>query len=157
MAILDLVRAHLKRHALARDAHGDPADLDLRVATVALLLEIARHDDRYPSRELQTILHGVEREFGLSLKDAEALMGEAEQARRARGSVESFAEKLVRRYDREQRKRIAELVWKVVYADLVVERAEVAFATHVVELTGLTAKECQEARERSFAWFSENR
>jgi uncharacterized tellurite resistance protein B-like protein len=145
MAILDLVRGFLQRGPLAHDAHGDLADFDLRVATVALLLETAWQDADYESHERRTILRGVEREFGLSRQDAESLMAKADGA---------FAAQLAGRYDREQRKRIAALVWKVVYADLVVAKAEVAFATRIALLAGLTPAECQEARERSFAYFS---
>jgi uncharacterized tellurite resistance protein B-like protein len=154
MAILDLVRGFLQRGPLAHDAHGDLADFDLRVATVALLLETAWQDADYESHERRTILRGVEREFGLSRQDAESLMAKADEARRSRDDVESFAAQLGGRYDREQRKRIAALVWKVVYADLVVAKAEVAFATRIALLAGLTPAECQEARERSFAYFS---
>jgi uncharacterized tellurite resistance protein B-like protein len=157
MAIFDVVRAFLHRNALARDARGEVADLELRVATVALLLETAWRDADFEPREQRAILRGVEREFGISHAAAEVLVSEAERARREASDSRPFAARLAERYDREQRRRIAALVWKVVYADLVVDPSEVDFATRIVEQTGLTPAECQAERERSFAWFSENR
>lgn len=157
VSIFDRVRELLQRGALAHDARDHAADLELRVATVALLLETALQDADYESRERSTILHAIEREFRLSRADATTLLVEAERARREAGDVRPFAARLTERYDAEQRKRIAGLVWQVVYADRVVDDAEVVFATRVAELTGLTPKECQQARESSYAWFSQER
>jgi uncharacterized tellurite resistance protein B-like protein len=157
VSIFDRVRELLQGGALAHDARDHAADLELRVATVALLLETALQDADYESRERSTILHAIEREFRLSRADATTLLVEAERARRETGDVRSFAARLAERYDAEQRKRIAGLVWQVVYADRVVDDAEVVFATRIAELTGLSAKECQQARESSYAWFSRER
>jgi uncharacterized tellurite resistance protein B-like protein len=157
MSIFDRVRELLLGGALAHDARDHTADLELRVATVALLLETAAQDADYESRERSTILHTIEREFRLSRADATTLLVEAERARRETRDVRSFAARLAERYDAEQRKRIAGLVWQVVYADRIVDDAEVVFATRVAELTGLTPKECQQAREGSYVWFSQER
>ncbi len=157
MSIFERVREFLQGGALAHDAQDAAADLELRVATVALLLETALQDADCESRERSTILHAIEREFRLEREAAMALLVEAERARREASDVRSFAAQLTERYDAAQRKRIAGLVWKVVYADQIVDDAEVVFATRVAELTGLTAAECQQAREASYVWFSEQR
>jgi uncharacterized tellurite resistance protein B-like protein len=158
MPIFDRVRAFLHLRApLATDRSGRPADLDLQVATVVLLLETAYGDAEYAPRERKAILRGIEREFGIGETDAIRLIESAERARPEGGDVSSLSERISERYDLAQRKRIAALVWKVVYADRVVDEAEEAFANHVTELTGLTAEEGEEARLNAFVWFSESR
>lgn len=157
MSIFDRVRQLLVGGALAHDARHETANLELRVATVALLLETALQDAEFDARERAAILHVVEREFRVRREDAAALLAEAERARGATKDVRAFAAQLAERYDHEQRKRVAALVWKVVYADQIVDDAEVVFARRVAELTGLTPAECQQARESSYAWFSQER
>jgi uncharacterized tellurite resistance protein B-like protein len=158
MPIFDRVRAFLHRRApLATDRSGRAADLELQVATVVLLLETAYGDAEYAPREREAILHGIEREFGIGEADALRLVESAERARPAGGDIAPMSARIAQRYDLTQRKRIAALVWKVVYADRIVDEAEEAFANHVTELTGLTREEGEEARLNAFVWFSESR
>jgi hypothetical protein len=44
-----------------------------------------------------------------------------------------------------------------VYADLIVDDAEVALAGEITRLLGLTPEQSQEARNEAFEWFSTNR
>ncbi len=154
MPLFERVRQYLQRHPLATDASGEPAHLELQVATVVLLLETAYGNDNFAASERREILHGIEREFGLSEVDALRLIEEAERSRVPGVDVPDLVERISERYDLEQRKRIAGLVWTVVYADRDVDPAEERVASRIMELTGLNPEEALDAREKAFVWFS---
>jgi uncharacterized tellurite resistance protein B-like protein len=154
MPVFERVRALLQRRPpLALDEAGHPADLELQVATVALLLDVAYGNHRFSATEREAILLGVEREFGVSEADALALIDRAERTL-VGDDVASVATQIAERYTLEQRKRIAALIWNVVYADQAVDREEEEIANQVMALAGLTSEQAEEARSRAFVWFS---
>ncbi len=158
MSLFDRVRAFLEGGApLATIKSGETAPPELRVATAGLLLEMAHHDQEYVFDEAKVILRGLEREFGLSRDDAFQLLKQAEGVRPKGGEMSGMTAQIVEHYDIEQRKRIAALAWKVVYADQLVDDAEVTLADRIVEAAGLTPKEALDAREKGFSWFSSSR
>ena len=87
MSLFDYVRTHLLANPqLERDRHGQPAELELRVATVVLLLETAYGDHEYTPVERDAIRRGIKREFGIVEKDAVDLMERAARARKGPGA-----------------------------------------------------------------------
>jgi uncharacterized tellurite resistance protein B-like protein len=158
MSLIDRVRAILEGGApLSSVKSGEKAPLELRVATAGLLLEMAHHDEEYVFDEAKVILRGLAREFGLSGNDAFQLLKEAERVRPDGGDMSAMTAQIVEYYDIEQRKRIAALAWKVVYADQLVDDAEVTLADRIVKAAGLTPEEALDAREKGFSWFSSSR
>jgi uncharacterized tellurite resistance protein B-like protein len=158
MSIFDRVRGLLgSRAPLANDKRGEAADLDLQVATVVLLLETAYGDEEYVPRERDTIRRGIEREFGISKEDAVRLLESGELSRRERRDVSSVSAQIEARYDVDQRKRIIDLLWRVIYADRIVDEGEEALAEDVTRLAGLTREQGLEARRKAFVWFSKHR
>lgn len=156
MQIFDRVRALLSRHPpLATDKAGHPIDIELRTGTVVLLLETAYSGAEYAVPERRTILRGIEREFGMSKAAAESLMEQASRSHPSPGEVTDISTRIADRFDRDQRRRIVALLWKVVYADGHVDATQVEFANHVGELTGLSDEEVRDARASAFTWFSD--
>lgn len=158
MSLFDYVRTHIlgKPH-LETDQFGQPAEAELRLATVVLLLETAYGDHEYVPVERDAIRRGIKREFGIGEKDALDLMERARRAQRQGADLASISAKLTRSYDLEQRERIVDLLWKVVYADKIVDAEEVAFAEQVAKMAGLTRDQAIECRRKAFVWFSEER
>ncbi len=158
MSLLERVIGLLRRRApLARDKSGEGADPELQLAIAGLLLETAYGDAEYVPEERKTILRGIERELGLASEEALRLLERAERSRPQGGDLSSISTRITRRYDLDQRKRIAALLWRVVYADRVLDRAEEIFANRVMDLAGLSREEAEEARLKAFVWFSEIR
>ena len=148
MSILERVRSFLQPQPahLATDRVGEPAAEDARLATAVLLLEMAYGDTEYVAAEKKAIRQIVEREFGISGRDAKRLLESAEAERPKTGNYSWVSERIQKEYSEEQRKRIVALVWKVVYADRVVEEFEEVFGNYVGKLVGLSPEEIREAR-----------
>ncbi len=149
MSLFDRVREHLRRRGpLARDAKGDPADLELEVAAVVLLLEAAYGDEEYVWREERALVHGLEQAFGIGRREVHELIGRAEKIRPPVVQLDDVTRLLASRYGLEQRQQILELVWRVIEADRTVEPWEEAFARHVTGALGLTPAQGDEVHAR---------
>jgi uncharacterized tellurite resistance protein B-like protein len=104
--------------APARDAG------DIRIAAAALFLEIASIDNEFSDEERLRILAILESEYQLSPEDALAL---AEEARsELAGSVDlwRFTNRINESYSDEEKVRVVELLWEIVYADGTVDAHE---------------------------------
>lgn len=158
MSLLARVRAVLQsRHPLARRPDGEPVDPEVQAATAALLVAAAHEDHEVDSAELRAIQKSLRTAFGISRDQAAALLTAADAPDEPAVDLAQTAATITRVFDEAGRQRILRLFWTVVYADLVVDDAEVALASEVTRLLGLTAEQCQEARDKAFEWFSVNR
>jgi uncharacterized tellurite resistance protein B-like protein len=145
--LLDRVRSHLERKApLAKDAKGEPVDLEVKAAAAVLLLEAAYGDETYVWREDRALVRGLERAFGIGRRETRDLLGRAEEIRPPVVRLDDVIEVLATRFDETQRKDVLGLLWKVIDADAALESWEAAFAAHVTTALGLTPEQGEEAR-----------
>jgi len=131
---------------LAAGHGGDPVDLDLRVATVALLLEVAYGDEEYLKAEQKAIFAGIRREFGLGREEARELMASAEWSRPPKVTLAELTRLLREGYEVQQRQWVMALLWRVVDADGKLQSFEDVFTTDVAEQLGLSPVQAAEAR-----------
>jgi uncharacterized tellurite resistance protein B-like protein len=148
MSILDRIRRFGERPAaeLATDRFGEPVDLHLRDAAVALLLEAAYGDTSFVEEERKVIRKGIEREFGVSQIEAAAFMDSAEGVRPPVQTLRSLTTVVRERYGEGQKLRLMALLWKVVGADREIAGFEQAFADWVAKALALTPADWKRAR-----------
>lgn len=89
----------------------------IEVAAAALLLESANADDHVHTLEHAVVARGLARHFGLDAAAVEDLLARAEVARREAVDLHGFTAVLVRRHDERDRLALAEVVWRVMFAD----------------------------------------
>ena len=133
--LVDKVRKFITSPAidLAVDKNGDRVGVDLKVATVVLLLELSYGDDEFHELEAATISAGMQREFNLSPDEASNITAMAESARPSDGNSLPFMDIVNERYSKQQKTELLKLVWKVVCADDKVRNCEKAFALQLCE------------------------
>lgn len=90
---------------------------DIRVATCALLVEIARIDDKFTQAEMDTILAILKDKYGLAGEHADALIAEAEKELNNSVDLWQFASLINQNYSNEDKIEIVETLWQVVYVD----------------------------------------
>jgi len=136
----------------ARHAQPDPSKpgVDrLHVAASALLLEMAHADDAFTDDERGHIEEIVRRQFGLSEDTAKELIEVAERARKESTGLYSFTSLVNEHYDEGQRMVLAELLWRVVYADGKLSPYESLLAQKLSRLLDLRPGYLAEARRRA--------
>ena len=90
---------------------------DIRVATCALFVEIARIDNEFSDAEMDTILSILKDTYGLSQEHADALIAEAEQELEKSVDLWQFSNLINENYSTKEKIEIIETLWRIVYVD----------------------------------------
>ena len=90
---------------------------DVRIATCALFLEMARIDEKFTEAEMNTILSILKERYGLSPEHADALIAEAERELEKSVDLWQFARLINENYSNEEKIKIIETLWRIVYVD----------------------------------------
>jgi uncharacterized tellurite resistance protein B-like protein len=124
----------------------------IQVATCALLLEVAHSDDEFSEIEEDNIVRisGIEednivrilkKDFNLSEEYAQELMALSEQERKESIDLWSFTRLINENYSLEEKIKIIEMVWKVIYADGKLDKYEDHLAHKLSKLLKLEHKQ----------------
>ena len=96
---------------------GQNAEHDIRVATCALFLEMARIDESFTQEETATILSILRDKYGLSQEHSDALMAAADEELKDSIDYWQFARLINENYSTEEKIEIIETLWRIVYVD----------------------------------------
>jgi uncharacterized tellurite resistance protein B-like protein len=101
------------------EAHSKPQsrEEDLRIATCALFLEIANIDEQFSDAERESILSILKSEYKLSDDDALELARTAMSELQGSIDMWQFTNLINDNYTEDEKVRVVELLWRVVYAD----------------------------------------
>jgi uncharacterized tellurite resistance protein B-like protein len=128
---------------------GEPARPDaVAIAACALLLEIANADDAFGDAERERILRAVREDFGVPPEEVAEIVRLAEEERRESVDLYQFTRLVSEKFSREERLRLLEVIWGVVYSDGALTAAENQLARRIAELLGFQHPEVQAVRER---------
>ena len=120
----------------------------IAIAACALLLEIAHVDASFGTEERDRIARHAREDLGVGESELAEVLHLAEEARRESVDLYQFTKLLTEGFTREQRLRLIEAIWGVVYSDGVLSAVEGQLARRIAELLGFQHPEVQAARER---------
>lgn len=123
-------------------------DNGLHVAACALLLELAHADDEFSAAERRNIEEALARHFGLGAEAAVELMTLAQDRLGQATDLHQFTSVIAKEYDEGQRMVLAEVLWRVVYADGELSRHESYLMRKLANLLELRPGYLAEARRR---------
>ena len=118
----------------------------IQVATCALLLEVAHSDDEFSEIEEDNIVQILEKDFDLSGEYAQELMTLSEQARQESIDLWGFTRLINENYSLEDKIKIIEMVWKVIYADGKLDKYEDHLAHKLSQLLKLEHRHLIDAK-----------
>ena len=121
-------------------------DKDIHVATCALLLEMATIDGEFSDVERDRIMTILKNQYSLSDEDALALMDAAREEITKSIDLWQFTNLINRNYTEEEKIRVIETIWKVVYADGILEKHEDYLVHQLGKLLRLTHSQLIEAK-----------
>lgn len=97
---------------------------DIRVATCALFVEMARIDEKFTPAEVDTIISILKEKYGLSREHADALMAEADKELAESVDLWQFARLINENYSVDEKLEIIETLWQMVFVDGKMDRYE---------------------------------
>jgi uncharacterized tellurite resistance protein B-like protein len=144
--MIDMIKRFFGHTAGAGKDAETPDDHDLKVATCALLVEMARIDESFTPQETEAILHILETTYGVSVEHTKALVAEAEKELVESVDLWQFARLINAHYSREEKIGIIETLWQVVFVDGKMDKYEDYLMHKMPNLLGLTHKELIDAK-----------
>jgi uncharacterized tellurite resistance protein B-like protein len=123
--MLDIVKRFFSNATaeVSKDAN-QKTEHDLRVATCALFLEMARIDETFTQEEMDTILTILKEKYGLSQEHADALVSESDKELAESVDLWRFARLINENYTIDEKIGIIEILWQMVYVDGKMDRYE---------------------------------
>lgn len=118
----------------------------IELATAALLVEVMRIDAETSDAERATVQRALREKFGLSEAETSALVALAEEEMRQATDYYQFTSLINQRFTQAQKERVLELMWRVAYADAVIDAHEqhlmrkIAALLHVPDSAYIAAK-----------------
>jgi uncharacterized tellurite resistance protein B-like protein len=97
---------------------------DIRVATCALFVEMARIDEKFTPAEVDTIISILKEKYGLSREHADALIAEADKELAQSVDLWQFARLINENYSVDEKIEIIETLWQMVFVDGKMDRYE---------------------------------
>jgi len=151
--MLDGIRRFFDRHLAPDDAEpvaeGPVGGDRLALAACALLLELAHADAEFDASERRHIEEALTRHFALPLDRARELIALAEEERRQSADLYQFTSLITQHYDEGQRFVLAEVMWRLVYADGELAKHEMYLMRKLSALLDLRPGYLAEARKRA--------
>jgi uncharacterized tellurite resistance protein B-like protein len=144
--MLDVIKRFFIKATTDSEDPGKSDDHDIKVATCALLVEMARIDESFTEKETETILDILKNTYGVSADHAEALMAEAEKELVESVDLWQFARLINENYSREEKIGIIETLWQVVFVDGKMDKYEDYLMHKMVKLLRLSHKELIDAK-----------
>jgi uncharacterized tellurite resistance protein B-like protein len=128
-----------------------PEDMEhaLRVATAVLLVEIARADFVVEPVERQRLRQLLEQEFQLTEIELDALLEEAEADADRLVSIQHTTRLMNEHYDHAMKRRVVEMMWRLVYADGEKSHYEEHLIRQIADLLYLSQNEFIQARHKA--------
>ena len=134
---------------LGEDKTPQEAPQDERQSVIAaLLIQAAMMDGDFDPSERETIERLLVNEFSLEQSDVNALIDDAEHAVDQSSQLFGFTRRASAQLEHEDRIRLIEMLWQVVYADGVVHEYETSLMRRISGLLHVTDRETALARQR---------
>ncbi len=124
----------------------------IQIATCVLLLEIAHSDNHFGEDERAHIVEILKEDFQLSEQYAHELLELAQEKRNASTDLWRFTNEIDTHYSPEDKERVMETLWKVVYADDRLHFYEDHLIHRLSRLMNLSHKQLIDAKKRVLDW-----
>jgi uncharacterized tellurite resistance protein B-like protein len=118
----------------------------IQIATCAILLEIANSDEEFSDIEKENIISVLKKDFQLSDESAGKLIEISDKEREKSTDMWHFTHLINENYSVEDKIKVIETVWKVVYADGKLDKHEDYLVHKLSNLLRLTHKQLIDAK-----------
>jgi uncharacterized tellurite resistance protein B-like protein len=123
--MLNSLKRFFTKSAVGKAHEPEPAsEHDVRVATCALFVEMARIDEKFTREEVDTIITILQEKYGLSTEHADALLTEADKELAQSVDLWQFARLINENYSIDEKLEIIETLWQMVFVDGKMDRYE---------------------------------
>jgi uncharacterized tellurite resistance protein B-like protein len=143
----ELLKKFFRKSGVERSASKEnAASHDVRIATCALLLEMANIDGQFNESERESIIRILKEEYQLSDEHTMALIETADAELNRSIDLWQFTNLINQNYSTDEKLQIIETIWKIVYADDRLDKHEDYLVHKLSNLLRLTHKQLIDAK-----------
>ena len=140
--------------ALKEFLHGTsettaPVNHSLEMAAAVLMMEISLADSVLQSEERQLMEQSMQKHFHLTAEETESILSLARKEVDHAVSLYDFTQKLKNSLSMEERIQIIEILWRIAFADSVVDKYEEYFVRKIADLLYLSHSDYIKAKHRA--------
>ena len=122
------------------------SERSVSIATCALLLEMAHADSEFSKSEKDNIISILQTSFNMTENDAAELLNLSDLERKESLDLWQFTNLINQSYSREEKVKVAETLWRVIYADGKVDQHEEYLMRKLTFLLNLEHEDMIEAK-----------
>ncbi len=145
-SLKELFDSHLSTDII--DDENTP-EKTIELAAAVLMFEISRADSSIDNEERKVIDNALVNHFHLTTTEANELMSLAEKEVDHTISLHDFTRSINDELSREDRVKIVELLWKVAFADGVLDKYEEYFIRKIADLLYVSHKDYIQSKHRA--------
>ncbi len=145
-SLKELFDSHLSSGSI--DDENTP-EKTIELAAAVLMFEISRADSSIDNEERKVIDNALVNHFHLTTTEANELMSLAEKEVDHTISLHDFTRSINDELSREDRVKIVELLWKVAFADGVLDKYEEYFIRKIADLLYVSHKDYIQSKHRA--------
>ena len=122
------------------------SEQSVSIASCALLLEMAHADSEFSQSERDNIIAILQSNFDMTKDDASELLNLADLERKESLDLWQFTNLINQNYSREEKIKVAETLWRVIYTDGKVDKHEEYLMRKLTFLLNLQHQDMIEAK-----------
>ena len=146
MALFNLKKRLVKKGTIDTTPQVLDEHERIQIATCVILLEVAKSDDEFSSIEKTTVKAILKKKFQIPEEAIEELMEIAKTKREESIDLWEFTHMINKNYSKEEKKKIVESAWKVIFADDKLDSYEDHFVHKLARLLRLDHSDLIEAK-----------
>ena len=120
----------------------------LNLAASALLIEMVLQDDHVDEKEVAAVKKLLTDQFDLSAEETESLYALAEEEKHQATDYHQFTKLIAEHYTQPQKVQLIESLWRVAFADQVLDKYEEHMIRRICDLIHVSHKDFIQARHR---------
>jgi uncharacterized tellurite resistance protein B-like protein len=132
-----------------QETDKESRNTEITIATAALMIEIGLADSHIQKEERQMIELAILHTFDLDKEDAQQLISIAENEVDNAVSLYEFTRLLNEQLSREERIGIVEMLWRVAFADSVLDKYEEYYIRKIADLLYVSHRDYIKAKHRA--------
>ncbi|HOO90365.1 MAG TPA: TerB family tellurite resistance protein [Syntrophales bacterium] len=144
--MIDLVKKFFGKMTENGTEEKEDSVHDIRIATCALLLEMAQIDGEFDESEKESILTIIKREYGVDDDHIDAIFETADKELKGSLDLWQFTNLINQNYTQEEKIGIIEMIWRIAYTDGRLDRHEDLLVHKLANLLRLTHRQLIDAK-----------
>ena len=133
---------------MLNDVSAVPDEHQLNLAAVALLIEMILQDDNVDKAEVAVVKKLLITQFAISEEEMESLYVLAEEEKHQSTDYHEFTSLIAKHYTQPQKIQLIESLWRVAYADQVLDKYEEHMVRRISDLIYVSHKDFIQAKHR---------